>query len=75
MNHAEANKPFLVRNNEGISANLLHAEENVKFSINKRDLINNNLKFGSRIESFTRAGSFHIRHIRAVNYALKSRFT
>jgi len=31
MNHAEANKPFLARNNEGISANLLHAEGNVKF--------------------------------------------
>jgi len=55
MNHAEANKSFLAQNNEGISANLLHTEENVKFYkfINNRakvSLSSSNRVFHPKIE-------------------------
>lgn len=58
---------FLVRNYEGISANLLHAEENVEYFINEYELLNNNSKFGSRSPNrafYSADRSYCIRHKR-----------
>lgn len=83
MNHAEANEPSLARNYEGISANLLHAEGNVKLYIKANEKFINNSEIQSSLSSndtFTQADRTSVlyRHHEkccCVNYASRGQFT